>query len=88
MQDEYRQPPRDEAHVRSTVEKILNWTRSAKESDKKLAESCPICLKEFDPESNQQVTELARCKHIFHRDCISEWINKSNTTCPNCRAEI
>ncbi len=33
-------------------------------------ERCLVCLCEY--EANEQVRQLAKCAHIFHRDCIDE----------------
>ena len=46
--------------------------------------SCPICLEEFKESKN--IRKL-KCKHIFHKNCIKEWLEKENT-CPNCRKNI
>lgn len=48
---------------------------------------CTICLEEFDSKSN--VTKLL-CKHVFHFECIVDWIKKqrSEIKCPNCNLKI
>ena len=48
---------------------------------------CSICLIEFV--QDEWVIKL-RCNetHVFHEDCVSEWIKKSNFTCPLCRDPI
>ena len=46
---------------------------------------CTICT---FPIRGGSVT-LKPCKHRFHRRCISRWVKPhSNSTCPNCRADI
>ena len=45
---------------------------------------CTICLDEFENESNISLTE---CRHIFHTDCIKEWV-RYKKECPVCRNEI
>jgi hypothetical protein len=50
--------------------------------------SCAICMDDFKENDNKKVAELNCSKfHIFHVDCIKEWIKK-NDTCPNCREKI
>ena len=42
---------------------------------------CPICLEDFD--ETKHIVYLD-CQHIYHEDCIIEWINK-DPSCPLCR---
>ncbi|EFJ31723.1 hypothetical protein SELMODRAFT_73386 [Selaginella moellendorffii] len=48
-------------------------------------EECPICLGEFG--DGQEVCVLPKCKHFYHRDCISLWLFKQHT-CPLCRCSL
>ena len=49
-------------------------------------EECCICQEDFVVGS--RVSELL-CKHLFHPNCINPWIiERGNTTCPKCRAEV
>ena len=52
-----------------------------------LWKQCPICLSEFG--RNDYVTTLV-CdeKHIFHTECIEQWIRKGQNSCPLCRCTI
>ena len=46
---------------------------------------CSICLDNY---SNPEIKlNKLPCNHIFHKDCIQEWL-KNNDTCPECRSEI
>ena len=47
-------------------------------------ECCAICKENFELEEN--IITLT-CSHIFHSDCISEWI-KYKSECPVCRKPI
>ncbi|XP_067885909.1 E3 ubiquitin-protein ligase Praja-2 isoform X3 [Heterodontus francisci] len=46
-----------------------------------LEQSCAICCSEYVKE--EVVTELP-CHHLFHRPCVTLWLQKSGT-CPVCR---
>ncbi|TPX45985.1 hypothetical protein SeLEV6574_g03501 [Synchytrium endobioticum] len=48
------------------------------------SENCQICL--IDYETNEEVAKL-RCKHRYHPDCISRWLETS-VNCPLCRANV
>ncbi|CAK7329044.1 unnamed protein product [Dovyalis caffra] len=47
---------------------------------------CSICLMELEKED--EVSQLSRCMHIFHMDCIEKWIERDHFTCPLCRNSI
>ena len=47
-------------------------------------ESCMICLEALDV-GGDQVGQLQYCGHVFHRDCITRWLNTSSL-CPACRS--
>lgn len=44
--------------------------------------SCNICLEEL--KKDESLVRL-NCSHIYHQDCIKEWLTKQSTKCPNCR---
>ncbi|KAK3006640.1 hypothetical protein RJ639_016418 [Escallonia herrerae] len=47
------------------------------------SESCSICLAEF--ERGELLRVLPRCKHMFHKDCIDQWLPSRSLHCPVCR---
>jgi hypothetical protein len=47
------------------------------------ATDCSICL---DPMVPDQKTKLS-CKHVYHKLCISDWLETHNT-CPTCVRNI
>jgi len=50
----------------------------------KRGELCCICMEHFS--CNQEVYWLS-CKHIFHTNCLDEWVKYKNE-CPSCRTLI
>ncbi|GAB2219308.1 hypothetical protein Droror1_Dr00006943 [Drosera rotundifolia] len=46
-------------------------------------ETCSVCLVEFG--SEDLVSQLSRCGHVFHVDCIDRWLYRYQFTCPLCR---
>lgn len=68
-------------NIKKTIEKIKKNKISSDDitdSDK----TCSICLEEFSQEKEIIILD---CKHIYHNDCIIEWIYK-DTSCPLCRS--
>lgn len=51
------------------------------------APTCAICLDEIETG-----VRIKRCRHVFHRECIFNWVSNSPThtvaCCPECRSEI
>lgn len=47
---------------------------------------CAICLGEF--EKGDCVSVLPRCKHMFHNDCIKQWMPVKSVNCPICRVPV
>jgi hypothetical protein len=46
---------------------------------------CSICLE--SNKNDENVSEKLICGHLYHKDCISQWL-KNNTTCPLCRVTV
>ena len=80
------------------IKKIYNYFifKFRKVQNKKLIEyknninekTCTICIEEFL--ENEQIY-LLKCNHIYHINCIDEWILKtgeSKVKCPNCNKLI
>ncbi|KAK1363481.1 RING-type domain-containing protein [Heracleum sosnowskyi] len=47
------------------------------------SETCAICLEEL--ECGDEIRVLRRCMHVFHKDCIDEWLPNRSMMCPVCR---
>ena len=49
--------------------------------------NCWICLSDFKADDKVSPLECHE-RHIFHNDCIEEWVKASHNSCPVCRTEI
>lgn len=47
------------------------------------SECCVICLGAFV--FGESIRVLPRCKHVFHKDCIDQWMPVRSLDCPVCR---
>lgn len=43
---------------------------------------CVVCLEHF--EEGQDVVYWPQCRHVFHKNCIENWIRRKRT-CPTCK---
>ncbi|KAK5939581.1 hypothetical protein PMZ80_007960 [Knufia obscura] len=50
-----------------------------------LGERCLICLCDYEQE--EQVRQIDTCKHVYHRECIDEWLTTGRNSCPMCRGQ-
>ncbi len=54
-------------------------------SESQYLDSCNICLESID---NKKLHRELTCKHVFHPECVDEWLLKCNSTCPTCKANV
>lgn len=57
---------------------------------KELSSGCRICLDPFaEGETLMHSIDVDSCRHVFHEECLCQWLVKQNTTaCPCCRREF
>lgn len=66
----------------SLVAESINGTGAIQLQD---GERCLICLSDY--EVLEEVREISKCKHVFHRDCIDQWLTTGRNSCPLCRGQ-
>ncbi|EXC17829.1 E3 ubiquitin-protein ligase RING1-like protein [Morus notabilis] len=85
------------ANVENPPAGLIGWKPAAKSAVDELGKGmftgsydpaskmmCSICMEEVKIGSH--ITRMP-CSHMFHSDCIVEWLNKSHT-CPLCRFSL
>tara|TARA_B100002019_G_C21259649_1_gene595948 strand:+ start:1368 stop:2210 length:843 start_codon:yes stop_codon:yes gene_type:complete len=65
---------------RCSISDILSKVQHVNNSS---IEKCCVCLDNTD----KYVSKL-ECNHLFHTECLYNWIQKDNNTCPLCRKYI
>ncbi|CAN6643372.1 hypothetical protein TRVA0_020S00166 [Trichomonascus vanleenenianus] len=48
-------------------------------------ERCLVCLSSY--ETGEEVRRLKLCGHLFHQECIDQWLTTGRNSCPLCRGE-
>jgi hypothetical protein len=46
---------------------------------------CAICLSSFKPQQLVCESNNTSCRHVFHKDCMVDWLIKYHDSCPMCR---
>jgi hypothetical protein len=49
---------------------------------------CPICIQDIEVGDTICHSKRKTCRHLFHLDCMLEWVGTGSTLCPVCRREI
>ena len=70
--------------VKVTLDKQDIDNLSKKLLETNIDEPCSICLSSIN--KGEEIIEL-NCKHIFHYDCIIQYLRSYNYKCPICRKE-
>jgi hypothetical protein len=57
---------------------------SVSEEEEEMA-GCSICLSHFKPQQLVCESNNSSCQHVFHKDCMVDWLMKYHDDCPMCR---
>ena len=70
-----------------TMEQLLNLPNSKYNKVDNNSEKCNICGFVFC--YNDTISKLERCRHIFHRECLFNYLqNRTSSKCPICKVRI
>ena len=54
-----------------------------------LDKECPICVTNGVESNDSSFVKLpCECDYYYHHECIKNWFNTGNLTCPTCRTQI
>lgn len=48
--------------------------------------TCNVCLEDFTTDSG--VMQLPDCNHVFHKECVEQWLTTFSHKCPVCREPL
>ncbi|KAL9642828.1 hypothetical protein ABK040_009903 [Willaertia magna] len=47
---------------------------------------CICCMNDFC--EGEEIRWIPKCEHVFHKECIDQWLKTHSTTCPICRIDL
>ena len=83
IEEEWENPEQAENRVALLDSTVFDRTRHSSSFQEKAV--CPICWENYS--SEKRVTYFPGCEHIYHTECIKEWVHGHNT-CPTCRRTL
>lgn len=71
----------DEHHPGSgLLQMFSSWRRGETE--------CCICLDKYEYGETICASKNPECTHVFHKDCVMDWLMKNHNQCPLCRTDL
>ncbi|XP_047341907.1 brassinosteroid-responsive RING protein 1-like [Impatiens glandulifera] len=84
--EEFPPEPQHKSLSAALIRELLPVVRFSDLEHPPAAESCAVCLYEFD--CCDEIRQLTNCRHIFHRSCLDRWMDHDQRTCPLCRTQF
>eukprot|EP00980_Cylindrotheca_fusiformis_P000628 scaffold158_cov105-Cylindrotheca_fusiformis.AAC.1 len=61
---------------------LSTWRKPSKD------DSCCICLEAYRPGETICAATTPACDHVFHQECIFQWLQSDHDVCPLCRVDL
>jgi hypothetical protein len=83
--DDARQPPAPTINS-STVSCVMGSDDcESLEAGEDERAGCAICLSHFKPQQLVCEASNSSCQHVYHKDCMFDWLMEDHDDCPMCR---
>lgn len=66
---------------------VYNYYRKIDVDEEFGVPECVVCMSEIDLKNDRKNTVITPCGHLFHSQCLGEWMNLRQE-CPLCRREL
>jgi len=76
------QPESSRHQAASTISFLSSWIRPNHDAE------CCICLDHYEPGEVICASKSEECSHVFHKECLMDWMMKNNNRCPLCRVDF
>ncbi|KAI6886594.1 hypothetical protein KC360_g2350 [Hortaea werneckii] len=74
-----------QADASKTAELVAVAAEGGERVDIEAGQRCLVCLCEYN--TKEITRKLVKCNHLFHQDCIDQWLTQGRNSCPLCRGE-
>ena len=85
--------PQEPPPINSPIETVSNSSTRIASSSNSASENkvapptcCAVCISSYKEGDILKI--LPNCHHIFHIDCISQWLTEHSNLCPLCRLPV
>jgi hypothetical protein len=79
----------DTVEMSEDATKTAHLVASAVEGDDRVVleadQRCLVCLCDFEAKDTGR--KLVKCSHLFHKECIDQWLTTGRNSCPLCREQ-
>lgn len=67
---------------------VYNYYRRIELDEEFGVPECVVCMAEIDLKQGRKNTVITPCGHLFHDQCLQQWIDVGKMECPICRREL
>ncbi|KAL1194041.1 Receptor homology region, transmembrane domain- and RING domain-containing protein 1 [Cardamine amara subsp. amara] len=71
----------------NVTHKVVPYDSAPLTTESELEKTCAICLENMLGRLEDHY-EMPNCSHCFHEDCVIEWLERANNSCPLCRQPV
>jgi hypothetical protein len=61
---------------------------SRKPTEDEMEKDCAICMEQFKVGDKYLTPSSCSAGHLFHAECLKQWVDMRNFTCPMCRERL
>jgi hypothetical protein len=80
------QPPTPVPPINSSLASCAIGSDDCESSvDEEEMAGCAICLSHFKPQQLVCESNNSLCQHVFHKECMVDWLTNHHDNCPMCR---
>lgn len=86
--NDLRQSPRPGEADLQDVKVVLReeeFDKVGRETKESFDDLCAVCQ---EKQVKNEDHKILNCKHVFHKNCIKQWLTEQSVKCPLCKVEV